>query len=157
MKDTPSRPSLSRPLVAGAQGLVAALMEEAHRAAASGRRELARQRLESALYLLRTPEDAGIASTLLRRIARTYIDDGNFEAALDCLAVAEAVAAARHSHADIAHVRNSQATICVNRGALDEAERLMKVVDPTVRDEADPGWDNESLRADPRPDEATTS
>lgn len=110
--------------MAGAQGLVAALMEEAHRAAASGRRELARQRLESALYLLRTPEDAGIASTLLRRIARTYIDDGNFEAALDCLAVAEAVAAARHSHADIAHVRNSQATICVNRGALDEAERL---------------------------------
>jgi monovalent cation:proton antiporter-2 (CPA2) family protein len=40
------------------------------------------------------------------------------------------------------------------RRGLDEAERLMKVVDPTVRDEADPGRDNESLRADPRPDEA---
>jgi voltage-gated potassium channel Kch len=34
------------------------------------------------------------------------------------------------------------------RGAMDEAERLMRDVDPTVYASGDPGWDNESLRAD---------
>jgi monovalent cation:proton antiporter-2 (CPA2) family protein len=40
------------------------------------------------------------------------------------------------------------------RGALDEAERLMRDEDPSVYLERDAGWDNESLRADNRPDAA---
>jgi glutathione-regulated potassium-efflux system ancillary protein KefC len=40
------------------------------------------------------------------------------------------------------------------RGAMDEAERLMRDEDPTVYAGGDPGWDNESLRADPAVDEA---
>ena len=37
---------------------------------------------------------------------------------------------------------------------LDEAERLMRDEDPTVYGERDAGWDNESLRADRKVDEA---
>jgi glutathione-regulated potassium-efflux system ancillary protein KefC len=40
------------------------------------------------------------------------------------------------------------------KGALDEAERLMRDEDPTVYAERDGGWDNESLRADNEPDAA---
>jgi voltage-gated potassium channel Kch len=40
------------------------------------------------------------------------------------------------------------------KGALDEAERLMRDEDPTVYTERDGGWDNESLRADNEPDAA---
>ena len=39
-------------------------------------------------------------------------------------------------------------------GKLDEAERLMRDVDPTVYEARDAGWDNESLRADRKVDEA---
>jgi glutathione-regulated potassium-efflux system ancillary protein KefC len=42
------------------------------------------------------------------------------------------------------------------KGALDEAERLMRDEDPTVYVERDAGWDNESLRADTRVDAAAT-
>jgi Kef-type K+ transport system membrane component KefB/voltage-gated potassium channel Kch len=40
------------------------------------------------------------------------------------------------------------------RGALEEAERLMRDEDPTVYASGDPGWDNESLRADREVDAA---
>jgi monovalent cation:proton antiporter-2 (CPA2) family protein len=40
------------------------------------------------------------------------------------------------------------------RTALDEAERLMREEDPVVYEERDAAWDNESLRADRRPDAA---
>jgi Kef-type K+ transport system membrane component KefB/voltage-gated potassium channel Kch len=40
------------------------------------------------------------------------------------------------------------------RGAMDEAERLMREEDPTVYAGGDPGWNNESLRADPEIDAA---
>jgi Kef-type K+ transport system membrane component KefB/voltage-gated potassium channel Kch len=40
------------------------------------------------------------------------------------------------------------------RRSLAEAERLMREADPTVYDERDGAWDNESLRADARPDAA---
>ncbi|MGE0870995.1 MAG: monovalent cation:proton antiporter-2 (CPA2) family protein [Kofleriaceae bacterium] len=40
------------------------------------------------------------------------------------------------------------------RGAIEEAERLMREEDPTVFPERDAGWDNESLRADREVDAA---
>ncbi len=39
------------------------------------------------------------------------------------------------------------------RAGMEEAERLMRDEDPTVYDERDAGWDNESLRADRKVDE----
>ncbi|HUS32448.1 MAG TPA: monovalent cation:proton antiporter-2 (CPA2) family protein [Kofleriaceae bacterium] len=43
-----------------------------------------------------------------------------------------------------------------SRGAMDEAERLMRDEDPTVFEERDSAWDNESLRADRQVDAAAT-
>jgi glutathione-regulated potassium-efflux system ancillary protein KefC len=43
------------------------------------------------------------------------------------------------------------------RGAMEEAERLMREEDPTVFEERDAAWDNESLRADRKVDAAVTS
>jgi len=40
------------------------------------------------------------------------------------------------------------------RGAMDEAERLMREEDPTVYAAADTGWNNDALRADPEVDAA---
>ena len=54
---------------------------------------MSRHYYESALYLL-TPGYGEVASSILRRIARTYVDDGQFDVALDCLSAALAVAEA---------------------------------------------------------------
>ena len=101
-----------------------ALMDEAHRAAAAGRRELARQRYESALYLLRDPEEAPVASMILRRIGRTYLDDGDYAAGMDCLDAALAVAEANENAGEIAHTVNVMAICYWQRGSLEEGERL---------------------------------
>lgn len=99
-------------------------MDEAHRAAAAGRREVARQRYESALYLLRESSEAAIASMILRRIGRTYLDDGDFAAGLDCLEAALAVARANDNAGEIAHTFNVMAICSLQRGSTDEGERL---------------------------------
>ena len=99
-------------------------MDEAHRAAASGRRALARQRYDSALYLLRDRSHAPLASMILRRVARTYLDDGDVEAGMDCLTAALAVAEACGNAAEIAHTMNVRAISALQRGYVDEAEPL---------------------------------
>jgi putative nucleotidyltransferase with HDIG domain len=104
--------------------LVEALLEEAESAAASGRRALARQRYESALYLLRESAQASLASTILRRIGRSYLDDGDFAAGLDCLEAALAIAEAIGDAGAIAHTTNVMAISYWQRGQLEDAERL---------------------------------
>jgi putative nucleotidyltransferase with HDIG domain len=106
------------------EGVVAALMDEAHRAATSGRRAVARQRYESALYLLREGSDAATASTILRRIGRTYLDDGDVSAGMDCLTAALAIAEANDNAGQIAHTVNVMAISYCQRGMLQEAEPL---------------------------------
>jgi putative nucleotidyltransferase with HDIG domain len=102
-------------------------MEEAHRAATSGRRELARQRYESALYLLKdTGGNAVTASTILRRIGRTYLDDGDVAAGMDCLTAALAIAEANDDAGQIAHTVNVMAISYWQRGMLEEAEPLYR-------------------------------
>jgi putative nucleotidyltransferase with HDIG domain len=118
---SPARPTSAIP-AAGA--LVTALMEEAHRAAASGRREMARQRYESALYLLRDRSESALASMILRRIGRTYLDDGDFSAGMDCLDVALAIAQANDNPGEIAHTINVKAISFWQRGSLAEGEQL---------------------------------
>lgn len=107
-----------------ASSVVSTLLEEARAAAASGRRALARQRYESALYLLRSSEEGIIASAILRRVGRTYLDDGDAAAAMDCLSAALAVAEAWDDAGEIAHTVNVMAISCVQRGQLDEAQQL---------------------------------
>jgi putative nucleotidyltransferase with HDIG domain len=102
---------------------VAALMDRAQQSERSGGRDLSRQYYESALYLLR-PGQGEIASSILRRVARTHVDDGQFDVALDCLAAALAVAEALGETLSIAHAYNSMAGCNLLRGNLDEAITL---------------------------------
>lgn len=104
--------------------VVATLMEEAHRAATSGRRQLARQRYESALYLLRDGSESATACTILRRIGRTYLDDGDVAAGWDVLSAALAVAEAIDNPGQIAHTVNVMAISYAQRGMLDQAQPL---------------------------------
>ena len=99
-------------------------MDEAHRAESAARRELARQRYESALYLLRERGQAHLASTILRRIGRTWMDDGDIAAGLDCFEAALAVAQANNNTAEIAHTINAMGMSYAHRGLLEDAEPL---------------------------------
>ena len=102
---------------------VAALIEEAQRSERSGQREIARRKYETALYLLR-PGDGPTATAIIRRIARAYIDDGQSDAALDCLAAALGMSESLGEISGRAHALNLTAISHVLRGGLDEAERL---------------------------------
>jgi putative nucleotidyltransferase with HDIG domain len=102
---------------------VATLLEEAQRSDRAGQREIARRRYETALYLLRTGEGTA-AAAIIRRIARSYIDDGQFDDALDCLTAALGVSEALTDKSGIAHAMNLMAITNGHRGDLDEAERL---------------------------------
>lgn len=99
-------------------------MEEARIAAAAGRRAVAHQRYESALYLLRDMADGALASTILRRVGRLYLDDGDNAAGLDCLTAALASAEARRDPAECAHAINVMAISYWQRGLLDDAQRF---------------------------------
>jgi putative nucleotidyltransferase with HDIG domain len=102
---------------------IATLIDEAQRSDRAGQREIARRRYETALYLLRSV-DGDFASMIVRRIARSYIDEGQFDAALDCLAGALGIAEMQRDAAGIAHAMNLMAIANGHRGDLDEAERL---------------------------------
>ena len=100
------------------------IIEDAKAAERLGRREEARQLYESALWKLGASEQAPLAATLLRWIARTYIDDANIEAANDCLVAALAVAEVNGDESNAAHTINAMAVTCWQRGALEEAQAL---------------------------------
>ena len=102
---------------------VAALVERAQSSERSGQRQLARQHYESALYLL-GDGDGKIASSILRRVARTYVDDGQFDVAVDCLSAALAVSEALGETLGVAHAYNSMAGCHLLRGNLDDAVEL---------------------------------
>ena len=102
---------------------VAALIDEAQRAERAGQRELARQRYDTALYTL--SGDAGqAAAAVIRRVARSYIDEGQLEAAFDCLAAALASSEAQRDSTGVAHALNLMAILNGQRGKLDLAEHL---------------------------------
>jgi putative nucleotidyltransferase with HDIG domain len=102
---------------------IASVIDEAQRADRAGQRAPARRRYESALYLLK-PGDGSLAHAIVRRIARSYIADGQFDAALDCLGAALNIAEALGDIGGVAHALNWMATTQVMRGDVDEGERL---------------------------------
>src|SRR4051812_9783620 len=87
------------------------LIQQAHLAHAEGRRDSARTLFESALYRLRRAQDGALAASLLRWIGATHHDDGNTEAALDCLTASLTVALLVDDHAEIGHTMNVQANV----------------------------------------------
>ena len=116
--------------------VVARLLDEAQRAEKSGRREIARRHYESALFLLR-PGEGTTAALIMRRVARTYAEEGQADVALDCLEAAHAIAAALGDGAGLAHAYNSMAVVHAHRGDLDEAERLYQQALDSVDQHAD--------------------
>lgn len=102
---------------------VATLIDEAQKSERAGQRDFARRRYETALYVLRGG-DGAVAGAIIRRVARTYFDDGQFDAALDCLVAAIAIGEAIGDTSGIAHAMNLTAIATGHRGDIDEAERL---------------------------------
>ena len=102
---------------------VASLVEKAQQSERSGRRELSRQYYETALYLLR-PGDGSAAVAIIRRVIRSYVDDGQFDVAFDCCELALAIAEAVGDAAGLAHATNLLAIAHLQRGDLDDAERV---------------------------------
>ena len=120
---TPAR-GATRAGAPDAKAVVAALMEEARISAAAGRRAIARQRYESALYLLKHPSDGPTACAILRRVGRLYLDDGDIASGQDCLTAALAIARQLGDASETAHTVNVLAISYWQRGLLEEATRL---------------------------------
>jgi putative nucleotidyltransferase with HDIG domain len=101
---------------------VSTLIEEAERSERAGQREIARLRYEMALYLLR-PGEGTAATAIIRRIARAYIEEAQFDAADDCLTAAQAMAEALNDPGEQAHALILMAQMQVMRGNLDDGDR----------------------------------
>jgi putative nucleotidyltransferase with HDIG domain len=98
-------------------------IEAAERHERAGQRELARRHYETGLHRLDRGERAA-AAAIIRRIARTYIDEGQFDAALDCLDAALAIAELAQDGSGIAHALNLVAIVHAQRGELDDVTRV---------------------------------
>lgn len=94
----------------------------------AGRPREAREHFEAALMALSRPDEAELAAKLLRWIAWALTNEGDSEAALDCLEAGEAVAAANGDHLALASVLNTRAGTLFGLGRLDEAEELFERV-----------------------------
>jgi len=105
---------------------LAALLREAKAAEQGAARETARARYEALLSRLRRPADASLAAAVMRWIGRTYIDDANTDAAIDCLTAALAVSEANGDASGAAHAVNAMAGAYLQSGVPDEAERLYR-------------------------------
>jgi putative nucleotidyltransferase with HDIG domain len=68
--------------------------------------------------------DAAFVGALLRWIGRTWVDDGDLDAADDCLQAALATAEAAGDKGSAAHALNLLAITAWRRGLIDEAEQL---------------------------------
>ena len=112
------------PAPATAPQSVDELVELAQLAERQGRRVEARSLYERALYLVRGPDAGSLASALLRWIGRTYQEEADAAAALDCHEAALAVARASEDEAGVGHAINMQAAVHWQQGRLEEAERL---------------------------------
>jgi putative nucleotidyltransferase with HDIG domain len=102
---------------------VAEVVALAQKAEKEGNRAMARGLNERAIRML-TPDESEYVPALIRRVARSYIDDGMFEAALDCLAAAQHLSRARGDTAGVAHAFNLMGIANLNRGDLESAEAL---------------------------------
>ncbi|MEO6878645.1 MAG: HD domain-containing phosphohydrolase [Gemmatimonadaceae bacterium] len=108
--------------VAAASAL-ADLLEEGQRCDRAGLREMARDAYEKALRCVRRG-DGATAAGIARRIARSHMEDGQFDTALDCLSAALAISELHGDISGIAHALNWMANAQSARGDLDQADRF---------------------------------
>lgn len=102
---------------------IAELIAEGQAAERASQANAARDAYERALALLE-PSEGHRASELFRAVGRTFFEDGDVEAAEDCLQLALAVAQAHDDLPQIAHGYNSLAVTAFNRGETGEAVPL---------------------------------
>jgi diguanylate cyclase (GGDEF)-like protein/putative nucleotidyltransferase with HDIG domain len=124
LADALNERSHARALARGHDGDAASLIEAGQAAERSGQRAEARALFEHALNRLEGGASEHQAASVLRWIARTYMTDGDPEAALDCAEAALAVAQAFGDRAAEGHAVNVQAAIRWAQGDLDAAEPL---------------------------------
>ena len=101
-----------------------ALLGTAEAAEAQGQIATARNQYERLLVSLPRDADPATASMIMRRMARCYIEEADFEAALDCLMAARETALAHSDTVGVTHATNLQAIAAQQRGDLDAAQRL---------------------------------
>lgn len=102
-----------------------------------GRRSEARTTYQSALDKLDAASHPDTAVLLLRWIARTHLDDAEYDQAAVLLDQAEAIARAAGESGAIGHCTNVRAIISWQRGDLDEAARLYGVALDLARESGD--------------------
>jgi diguanylate cyclase (GGDEF)-like protein len=100
------------------------LIQQAEAAEREGRGDEARALYERALFSLRRKDDARLVSTLMRAVARTYVNDDDEEAALDCLELARVIGALNTNNAEVAHSIGDQASLLQQAGDFERAEAL---------------------------------
>jgi len=110
------------PLAGSFPPAIDALVEKAQQSERLGQRELSRSYYEAALYLL-GPGDGAAAVTIVRRLIRSYVDEGQLDVAFDCCELALAIAGAVGDASGLAHATNLLAIAHLQRGDLDDAER----------------------------------
>jgi diguanylate cyclase (GGDEF)-like protein/putative nucleotidyltransferase with HDIG domain len=104
-------------------GVLRRLVEEAQQWERSGQQVAARKRYEKALDLL-GDSDPRLAADLTRWVGRTYVPEGNLDAARDCADRSLAIAREAGSLVGVAHALNFLGTLSQKRGSLAEAEEL---------------------------------
>jgi putative nucleotidyltransferase with HDIG domain/diguanylate cyclase (GGDEF)-like protein len=129
MSDAPLselRPPHLAPLSAVSAGGddAAHLLERGQAAERAGQRHEARRCYEAALHRLSENDPGARSAALFRWIARTFMTDGDPDAAMDCADVALAVSEAWADRAGEGHAVNVQAAIRWAQGDLDAAEAL---------------------------------
>lgn len=101
-----------------------ALIEAGRTAERDGHRQAARDAYERALFGLRDAEQAPLAASLLRWIARTHLDDGNVEAAEEIAAAALLISTLNGDVGGEANANNLLGLVLRERGDLERAEAL---------------------------------
>ena len=107
----------------GARQILATLLQRGQSLEREGRRDEARHLYEAALRN-GTAATSSEAAQLFRWIARTYLQDGNFDTAIDCAQAALAVAEQSDDAGASGHAINVLAIVEWKKGNLDEAKRL---------------------------------
>ena len=104
--------------------LPSALIADAEALESAGHFAQARDQYEKALVMRDLDAPQPLAPLLLRRIARCFIEQADFDAAFDCLDAAHASAVAHHDAVGVAHAMNLRAICAQQTGDLALAERL---------------------------------
>ncbi|MFN8581598.1 MAG: tetratricopeptide repeat protein [Gemmatimonadaceae bacterium] len=86
----------------------------------------AREAYELAIWRIGESSTPGRTSSVMRWIARTWQLEANYDAALDCLTAAEAVAEAGGDTVAFGHALNMRGVVHWQRGELDIAQTLYR-------------------------------